>query len=84
MTREEVLSRIRHLAANGDLFRVHRDHPGLYARARRQFGSWAGAVANAGIDYSGALDEARRRSVVSRREKRAGDSLADGRPRGAA
>lgn len=71
MTPQEVLARIRHLAGNGSLFRVHRDHPGLYARARRQFGSWAGAVANAGLDYTGALGAARRRSVATRRGRRA-------------
>jgi hypothetical protein len=70
MTPEEVLRNIRSLAASGQLFRVHLDHPALYARARRQFGSWADAVANAGFDYLGALAEARRRSVATRRRRR--------------
>lgn len=71
MPPEEVLSRIRHLAARGEMFRVHLDHPALYARARRQFGSWAEAVANAGADYAGAIESARHRSVATRRSRRA-------------
>jgi hypothetical protein len=70
MAPEEVLRNIRSLAASGELFRVHLDHPSLYARARRQFGSWADAVANAGFDYLGALAEARRRSIATRRRRR--------------
>ena len=70
MAPDEVLRNIRSLAASGELFRVHLDHPSLYARARRQFGSWADAVANAGFDYLGALAEARRRSVATRRRRR--------------
>jgi len=70
MAPEEVLRNIRSLAASGELFRVHLDHPSLYARARRQFGSWADAVANAGFDYLGALSEARRRSIATRRRRR--------------
>ena len=63
----EVLLRIQELATQGALFRVHLDHPALYARARRLFGSWAGAVARAGHDHGRAVDHARRRSVESRR-----------------
>jgi len=63
----EVLHRIHELATQGALFRVHLDHPALYARARRLFGSWAGAVARAGHDHGIAVDHARRRSVESRR-----------------
>jgi hypothetical protein len=70
MAPDEVLRNIRSLAASGELFRVHLDHPALYARARRQFGSWADAVANAGFDYIGALAEARRRSIATRRSRR--------------
>lgn len=70
MAPEEVLRNIRALADRGELFRVHLDHPSLYARARRQFGSWADAVAVAGFDYAGALEDARRRSIVTRRRRR--------------
>ena len=66
---DEVLRRIRQLGERGELFRVHQDHPALYARARRQFGAWAGAVARAGLDHSLALAEARRRAVDSRRAR---------------
>lgn len=68
MSRERVLERIRTLAAgDGGLFRVHRGHPALYARARRLFGSWSGAVAAAGLDYPFALAVARERSLRNRR-----------------
>jgi hypothetical protein len=76
MARDEVLRRIRRLGEQGELFRVHLDHPALYARARRQFGSWAGALAQAGLDHAGALAEARRRSVAARRVR---DRSMDGR-----
>src|SRR5262245_9506314 len=50
MTQSEVLARIRQLAATANgLFRIHHTHSDLYARARRQFGSWAAAVAAAGV-----------------------------------
>jgi hypothetical protein len=66
----EVLARIRHLAAteNG-LFRVHRTHGDLYARARRQFGSWAAAVSAAGVDYATAVNAARHRATETRRQR---------------
>jgi hypothetical protein len=64
MSREGLLERIRQLAVRPDgLFRVHRTHPGIYARARRQFGTWAQAVAAAGIDYEQVLRKARTRSL---------------------
>ncbi len=66
-----VLERIRQLAGRpAGLFRVHRTHSALYARARRQFGSWAEAVAAAGVDYRRTLDRARERSVATRRRRR--------------
>ncbi len=67
MQPEEVLRRIQGLATQGALFRVHLDHPALYARARRLFGSWAGAVARAGYDHERAVHNARRRANESRR-----------------
>lgn len=70
MTPAEVLQQIRDLAAGNNLFRVHRAAPGLYARARRQFGSWAEAVRAAGMDYGQALHSARRRSLETRRSRR--------------
>ena len=71
MTRDQVLERIRRLSAGGDgLYRIHRTHTDLYARARRQFGSWAAAVAAAGMDYPRAISAARRRAVETRRTRR--------------
>jgi hypothetical protein len=71
MTPTAVIERIRQLArGEGGLYRVHRAHSDLYARARRQFGSWAGAVRAAGLDYSAALTVARRRSLETRRKLR--------------
>lgn len=67
MSREEVLRRIAALATEGSLFRVHHEHPALYARARRQFGTWSRALEQAGVDPARTLDEARRRSQASRR-----------------
>jgi hypothetical protein len=72
MTPGQVLERISALAQEGNLFRVHHAEPGLYARARRQFGSWAGAVRAAGLDYSQALESARRRSLETRRVRPSG------------
>jgi hypothetical protein len=69
MAPDELLHRIRGLGEQGGLFRVHVDHPALYARARRLFGSWAGALERAGLDHAGALTEARRRSVAARRAR---------------
>lgn len=64
---EEVLERIRRLARRPDgLFRVSRERPALYARARRQFGRWEGAVRSAGLDYSGVVAHARRGAVKPR------------------
>jgi hypothetical protein len=74
MSDEAVLNRIRALARrDAGLFRVHRTHPGLYARARRQFGSWSAAVERAGLDYRMALDRARSRSIRVRRGRRRRD-----------
>src|SRR4029077_11177450 len=71
MTPDQVLDRIRRLSAGGDgLYRIHRTHTDLYARARRQFGSWAAAVVAAGMDYPGAITAARRRAVETRRTRR--------------
>ncbi len=70
MTREQVLEVIRDLGRRQQLFRVHRDQPGLYARARRLFGSWSAAVLAAGFDYHDAIEHARRRSMETRRRLR--------------
>ncbi len=71
MSGDEVLRRIRDLSASGLLFRVHREAPALYARARRMFGTWAGALSAAGVDHGQTLQEARRRSFETRRRTRA-------------
>jgi len=49
----EVLERIRHLAgaATGSTASITRTATST-RRARRQFGSWATAVAEAGVDYA--------------------------------
>lgn len=66
-SREDVLEAIRRLASRGEgLFRIHRQHPDLYARARRMFGSWSRAVTLAGLDYGVAIEAARQRSLRSR------------------
>src|SRR5262249_31001014 len=71
MSRDQVLDRIRQLAnARGGLFKVHRTHGSLYARARRIFGSWSAAVSAAGVDYHETLATARRRSLLTRRRVR--------------
>ena len=71
MSAAVVLEKISQLAIRREgLFRVHHTHPGLYARARRQFGSWAAAVRAAGVDYDTALGAARRRSIQARRRRR--------------
>jgi len=71
MSSAAVLEKIGQLAGRREgLFRVHHTHPGLYARARRQFGSWAAAVRAAGVDYDNALNTARRRSIQARRRRR--------------
>ena len=67
MPRPMVLETIRRLALRDEgLFRVHRTHGALYARARRLYGSWAAAVAEAGVDYGKALETARRRATDAR------------------
>ena len=66
MTRDALLDRVREVARAMDgLFRVHREHPDLYGRARRMFGSWSETVRAAGVDYDGAIAHARRRSRVT-------------------
>jgi hypothetical protein len=70
MNPHAVLERIRHIAREGGLYRIHRTHSSLYARARRQFGSWADAVKAAGLDYGQVVSVARRRSLETRRKLR--------------
>jgi hypothetical protein len=68
MAPEELLARIGALASReGGLFRAHRSHPALYARARRLFGSWEGAVRAAGLDYAELVALARQRASRARR-----------------
>lgn len=68
MTPAQVLDRIRRLSASGDgLYRIHHTNSDLYARARRQFGSWAAAVKAAGLDYEGVMRRARVRSIENRK-----------------
>ncbi len=74
MQPEEVLGRILRLADQHALFRVHLEQPALYARARRLFGSWAGALAAAHVDHDAALAEARRRAHEARRRRRGAPS----------
>lgn len=70
MTRDALLESVRQVARTSDgLFRVHRRHPDLYARARRMFGSWGEAVRLAGVDYESAIELARRRSRLTLRER---------------
>jgi hypothetical protein len=79
MTRQQLLETIRGVSGRPDgLFRVHRTDSDLYARARRMFGSWAAAVAAAGVDYQNAIAAARRRSLETRRRRaqRAGEDAA--------
>jgi hypothetical protein len=71
MSAEHLLERIRERAALGGLFRVHLAEPALYARARRLFGSWARALAAAGLDHTAAVSAARRRAHEARRRARA-------------
>jgi len=71
MSAAAVLERIHQLASReAGLFRTHQTHSALYARARRLFGSWARAVAAAGVDYSTTIESARRRSLDTRRRLR--------------
>jgi hypothetical protein len=74
MAEADVLERIRALERRpGGLFRVHHTHAGLYARARRQFGSWSAALGAAGIDYRIVVDRARALAVAARRRRRRRD-----------
>lgn len=71
MSPEELLQTVRQLSASKDgLFRVHVSAPGLYARARRLFGSWSAAVRLAGVDYELYQGMARARSLQTRRRNR--------------
>ena len=71
MSAAAVLERIHQLASReAGLFRTHQTHSALYARARRLFGSWAQAVAAAGVDYTNTIESARRRSLDTRRRLR--------------
>jgi hypothetical protein len=75
MAPQELLKLIRQLADGGEgLFRIHRTHGGIYARARRQFGSWAAAVAAAGVDYRRAVASARKRATITRQQRRSRNS----------
>jgi hypothetical protein len=68
MAPETVLERIRGLSERREgLFRVHRTHPALYARARRLFGSWEGAVRACGLDYGQIVHRAFERAAQTRR-----------------
>jgi hypothetical protein len=70
MTRDELLSLLRERATSPDgLFRVHLTDSDLYARARRMFGSWAFALAAAGVDYRRIIATARARSLETRRRR---------------
>lgn len=72
MSRAAVLEKIRLLAGREEgLFRVHLAHSGLYARARRMFGSWAAAVEAAGVNYGHTLERARGRSLRTRKARAA-------------
>jgi hypothetical protein len=70
MSPGELLERIRERAAMDGLFRVHLAEPALYARARRLFGSWAHALAAAGLDHTATVSAARRRAHEARRRAR--------------
>jgi hypothetical protein len=66
-----VLDRIRAVARRRPgLFRVHRNHSRLYARARRLFGSWAAALAAAGFDHALVVSASNRRAIETRRRRR--------------
>src|SRR5262245_34217403 len=70
MSAPELLDRIRRLADTREgLFRVHQRFSSLYARARRNFGSWSAAVLAAGLDYGQAMNGARQRSLKTRRRR---------------
>ena len=59
----------RYCSDRGQLFRVHLDTPALYARARRLFGTWAAALAAAGLNHRAAVAAARERSLETRRRR---------------
>jgi hypothetical protein len=81
MSTPAVIESIRRLGEREKgLFRTHRTHPALYARARRLFGNWASAVAAAGLDYRLAIHRAREHSVRARRRRRR-DRARQARPR---
>ena len=70
MSAEDLIERIRRIAGSREgLFRVHHRNSGLYSRARRNFGSWSAAVQAAGLDYCQALNDARLRSLRTRRRR---------------
>ena len=69
MERDQVIALLRATSERGGLFRVHFEQPALYARARRLWGSWEGALRAAEIDYSSVIAEARRRSADTRRRR---------------
>ncbi len=71
VTREQTLEQIRAASTEGRLFRVHRERPALYARARRLWGSWAEALREAGVDHALVIEDARRISLETRRTRRA-------------
>lgn len=72
MPKAVVLEKIRQLAKREEgIFRAHLTHSGLYARARRMFGSWAAALEAAGVDYARTLEQARGRALRSRRSRAA-------------
>jgi hypothetical protein len=84
LTRAELIEQIRRLHERPPgLFRVHDSHAGLYARARRLFGSWRAAVAAAEVDYHEVLERARSRALETR-ALRSRAARAAGRSRGGA
>jgi len=72
MSREAVIEKIRQLAKREEgIFRIHLTHSGLYARARRMFGSWSAAVEAAGVNYGQTLEHARGRALRTRKNRAA-------------
>ena len=71
-SRDQLAARIRALhAQEGGLSRVHREHPALYARARRAFGSWRDAVRASGLDWHEEVDRSLIDGLRRRDERRA-------------
>jgi hypothetical protein len=70
LTPEEVLAEIRAAAEAGLLFRVHYARAALYARARRLWGSWSGALIAAGLEPRVIMGAARARANETRRRAR--------------